>query len=523
MRLIGIGLLAFILIGAALMLSYLNVWQRGIHQVSNLITGPQLVFETSVPAPSKSRALKVSIYRRDAVNPIIMSGLPAYQNATFGLPIDARPTGGYLQINATFQVLKGVEGALRVSINNTRRGEVLLRTGEAKHSFKIALTPTDLAGQELDVSFSLVGAGSNVGCSAKTNVEASVEIEPSSMLFLTLNSPIESARDRVIASGGTVNVGWPAWLTPKRRSTQLIAAADLVRSNKRVSFIGGTQASALSTVELKSLATASVPTIQEDQKWPMKIAEKGPNSGVRRFYRRTSWRTRYDLKDYAEHEMPSTYDFAMMLGFLEENAHWTVMTTLNGRIVQMDVVPTGQLAFGAVVDLPTEFHDAVNVVEVTASSSSTQTGICNDGPELIAEMLTGTQLMGGGQSFTNGVAELQALMSSHTNVGIPDVPALTPAEAETATALIAAVLPGELKLKNTAQHINFIPFSRAALVDLGAKGINSIPDWLVYNDKDGKAVQAVLASPAAILALKQNPVTGVLVQFSNREVAQVTQ
>lgn len=523
MRLIGIGLLAFVLMGAAFTLSYLDAWQRSMHHLKGLVSGPQLVFETSAPLQSKFGSNETVIYRRDTATPIILSGLPAYQNAIFGLPVDTRPTQGYLQIDATYQVLSEVEGTLRISLNGTRRAEVLLRPGEVKKSVQIILTPADLAGDKIEVSFSMIGARPNAGCSAETSQVATVEIEPSSALFLALDSPIESARDRMISSSGAATVGWSPWFTATRRTNQMIAAAQLVRGNTKVNFVAGNAANVLTTPELKILAAEEGPIVEPPKQWPLAVASTGPNAGLRRFQRRVSWRTRYDLSEYEAYEMPATFDFDLLLGFLDADAYWTVTTSLNGRVVQMDKVPVGDTSFGATVDLPADLHEAVNVIEVTASSSQLLVGACNNGPELIAEMQSDAQLIGGGPSYLGKLSELRTTLAKRANVGMPEVPALTPAEAEAVALLIAAVLPEEMKIKKAPQWANITPFSRADLGVLSLEDDAAANGWLVYTHQDDDEIIAEPVSDAAIAALRLNPVTGILVQFSNPQTKQAGQ
>ena len=125
---IGIGLMGFLLAGVALLLSTMNLWERAQWAVQTKINGPQLVFETPAATPVSDQDTAV-VSRSNPDLSVILSGLPAYQSVTFDLPLNARPTSGYLQIDATLQVLAGVEGVLRVSIDNVRRGEMLLHPG----------------------------------------------------------------------------------------------------------------------------------------------------------------------------------------------------------------------------------------------------------------------------------------------------------------------------------------------------------------------------------------------------------
>jgi len=189
MRMIGIGLMGFLLAGVALLLSTMNILEKGQRYVSELTDGPQLIFEDR-KAVQRTDEHKAVVFRSGPNHPIILSGLPAYQGVAFALPVDARPTSGYLQIDVTSQVLEGVEGVLRISIDNARRGEMLLRPGEVGRSLQIPLSPTDFAGDQLVVSFSLQGTSARSYCSSDDGFEAIVEIETTSAVYLTLNRPL---------------------------------------------------------------------------------------------------------------------------------------------------------------------------------------------------------------------------------------------------------------------------------------------------------------------------------------------
>ncbi|MEP3295224.1 MAG: hypothetical protein ABJO27_01830, partial [Pseudoruegeria sp.] len=164
MRMIGIGLMGFLLAGVALLLSTMNIVERGQRYLNELTDGPQLVFEDRRALPA-AQANTATLYRSTPNHPLILSGLPSYQGVVFNMPMDARPTSGYLQIDATLQVLEGVQGVLRISIDNVRRGEMLLHPGEVGRSLRISLSPTDFARERLVVSFSLQGEGPHTFCS----------------------------------------------------------------------------------------------------------------------------------------------------------------------------------------------------------------------------------------------------------------------------------------------------------------------------------------------------------------------
>ena len=283
---IGIGLMGFLLAGVALLLSTMNILEKGQRYLNELADGPQLVFEnrTAVPAADVDTAV---VFRSNPSQPVILSGLPAYQGVAFNMPMDARPTSGYLQIDATLQVLEGVEGVLRISIDNTRRGEMLLRPGEVGRSLRIPLSPTDFTRDQLVVSFSLQGEGSGSQCSTDEGLEAVVEIETTSAVFLTLDRTLETARDRVNAWGQLVRVAWPGWLNHDERLRRLILATQFKQRGVETVLVDGHSVDALTTLELReALPFFSLPEHREQQSaWPRTIAIKGANSGLRRFHR----------------------------------------------------------------------------------------------------------------------------------------------------------------------------------------------------------------------------------------------
>ena len=129
--------MAFVLAGIALFLANSETLRLGARTLSEVALGPRLTFETTVQPKAASKSGAV-VYRTGPSVPLILSGFPAYQSAAFLMPIDARPTSGYLQINATVQALAGIEGVLRISIGNSKRAELLLRPGEGRDALCVS-------------------------------------------------------------------------------------------------------------------------------------------------------------------------------------------------------------------------------------------------------------------------------------------------------------------------------------------------------------------------------------------------
>ncbi|MEM8540115.1 MAG: hypothetical protein AAGF25_04090 [Pseudomonadota bacterium] len=448
MRLIGIGLLAFLLAGVVLLFSTLDIWQNGRRYIDEIIEGPQLVFETMAAVDSESEA-SASILRTGSNQPLVLSGLPSYQSAEFYLPMAARPTAGFLQIDATFQVSQGVEGVLRVSIDNAKRGEVLLRPGEVSRSLRIELTPSDLIRKKLVVSFSLQGQGANPVCSNADGIEAVVEIEASSALQLKLDQPLTNPGDQINAWGRVVRVAWPRWLKTTEGLRRLLIASDFKRNGINTAFIDRQDVEALTTVQLReaSIETATYVSKSSPTLWPIPLAAKGSNLGLRKFYRSTIWRERYDLRKAPGQKMPERLRLAVILGAQLDGAQWSLAVTLNNRLVFQEQVEATGGKYTANIGLPANFHKAKNVVEISATSTRHNEGECNRGPEFIAELLPETVLVAGNGTYADSLTKLRAQLAEAKVLAVNFASLPSAADASMASDLLAELVPETVALK----------------------------------------------------------------------------
>ncbi|MEO9826012.1 MAG: hypothetical protein ABJF50_16495 [Paracoccaceae bacterium] len=476
MRMIGIGLTGFLLAGIALLLSSMNILEKGQHYVREITGGPHLVFEHRTPARAQDVHQAV-ISRANPDHPVILSGLPAYQSVAFIMPVDARPTSGYLQIDATLQVLDGVEGVLRISIQNTRRGEMLLRPGEGGRSLQIPLSPTDFAGGKLVVSFSLQGTGLHLQCGPKDGVEAVVEIETTSAVYVTLDRPLQTERDQVHAWGNVVHVDWPGWLKKDDQLRRLVLATQLQRRGISPVFTT-TPDAGLKTAELRAVLP-EFPVIQATWNAQGDLALGAANIGLRRFYRQAAWRQRFDLGADAAQYLPTHVDLHMRFGRLLGDQHWAMTVALNERLVFQEHVPGAQTGFQASIDLPADILGANNTLEVVVTSTSPRRGDCDRGPELVAEMLPKSQLIVGDALFVSPLSELHAALENVGPVNVAMASGLTATDAKVVSRLLDQVIPIGAEFKPAGKKVHIHVLSPAhpvpALPDDG-------PIWLVRND-----------------------------------------
>jgi len=489
MRMIGIGLLAFLIAGAASAVTYFDIWARGLQAAHEILEEPQLVFGREQSTLSSANKAERTIIRAHSPNGLILSGFPAYQSASFSMPIDTRPTSGHLQIDATFQVLEGVEGALRVSINNTRRAEVLLRPGEAARSLQIVLTQQELAGERLVVSFSLLGHGAKLACGPDGAINAIVEIEATSGVFLTLATPLGSVRDRVITWGNQVRIAWPPSQSNAQRSDILALAAHIQRLGYSTHFVdqadtGMPQRAALAPSELTDAQDFAFTTRAKHLVWPTYFAKKGPNAGIRRFQRSTSWRVRYDLDRYQDFSMPDGLNLRISLGPPPAGAHWTLTTTLNARLIDIQVIDEAVQDHALQVDLPAAYQDRLNVIEITVTSSYDPEGLCNHGPELIAEIRAESHLWAGGSQFENELQKLRSQLANHVSFSLKTQHNISASDAQAATQLLANSLLAPMQRVQKDPDVLVTVLSRKKSLDIMA-ALPPHPDqtWLVYLDE----------------------------------------
>jgi hypothetical protein len=520
MRIIGLGLLALLLTGTALTLSGYDILQTGIERITDKASDTPLVFEPDTSGMDVSHGTQAGFLRIGASAPLILSGLPSYGTARFGLPITARPQSGYLQIDTTLQSLAGVEGLLRISIDNSRRGDILLAPGLVARSVQIPLTAEDLANEALNVSFSLIGNAPATGCSSDDHLAVVAEIEASSALVLTLDTPLNDVADRIIAWGDDTRIGWSQNLSAQDRAERLAMAGLLGRQGASVSFH---ETNGLGMDALRSAYDNGRPSRSRrlsDRSFPMPLQA---NSGLREFKNSTTWRNRYKLDEANGAEIPGRLDLNLRLGPLSQDAQWTVSATLNGRLLMADILPIGTRDFASSLDLPTEDQGSTNLIEVSATSSQNLPGKCNDGPDLIAELTESSVLMGSGEILTGPLTELRSVLQAYGTLSVSAAADMTAADAQTYARMIATTLPDTVSLEAASGNADITPLTRAQTAALTQADIADTSAWVVYRDADLGTLRAEPGASYAMIAVAARAPLALLIKPHHQRTAEVTQ
>ncbi len=345
----------------------------------------------------------VIVRRANVETPLILSGLPAYQSAAFYLPIEANPVAGYLQVDATLQSLSGVEGVLRVSIDNVKRAELLLAPGEMRRSFQVQLTPEDIAQERLNVSFSLQGTGPHGPCDTAEGIETSVEIEPSSALYLTLDRPMTTPYDAVLVQGRSLNIAWDY----QGQAARILAARDAQLAGLAPSF----DETGLSPEQTSEIARHfSQNKAQPRFAWSRSLAPWSPIYDARGFSQSQSWRIKYDMMQGQDMRLPERLELSMMLDRQTGAGPWQVYVLLNGMLV--DQIETAGGALTRSVTLPAQQHQRENVLELIATSMNDTTHSCTQQREVFAQVDTATDLIPGPHVYSDGLITVRAALAN---------------------------------------------------------------------------------------------------------------
>ena len=211
---------------------------------------------------------------------------------------------------------------LRITIGNTRRAEVLLHPGEAARAVRIELTSADLTRSRLVVSFSLQGTGANLVCTNDHSVEAVVEIETTSALFLALDAPLETPRDRTIAWGDQLRIEWTG------DTSSLLQAVDARRANISVLFVPEAGLGHHETAQaLRHLLANRGQMPFFEFAWSEAMDPTGNLYGLRRFEQTYTWRIPYNMDRAQRLNLPRALELAMFLPPHPMGADWQITVT----------------------------------------------------------------------------------------------------------------------------------------------------------------------------------------------------
>lgn len=503
MRLIGLGLLAFVLAGVLILLGQGGAFKSGWTKLSG---GDQQQFsdyEGAAGQGSDTSGTSVFTTGQDSDMPLILSGLPSYAGLVFHLPTDSRPISGRYELVYSSRITEGVEGVLRVSINGVKRADILLNQSKGQQKAEIELTASELSTGALDVGLSLQGRGEIAQCSPNDSIAAVVEIKPESGLRLELAKAVETTSDRLSLWGGRVPVSWNKRKGNEDALVTLVHGARLVQKGYLLHFgPNGLDSAALTKLSGEAKPYSDV-FIQPA--YPIPFTGKNINRGMRKFDRQTSWRYHYSVTDLPNQILPSALDMRLVVGPAGNDARYDVTVSLNDHMLFSRRLSPQTERVSQSIALPAALHQADNKVEISLASGDGNHNRCGTDTQSIAELLPETVLKGGGQRASDSLSLLRTKLSAVDTVALlGEID--TAVDAQAVAQLLGQLDPRGLSFVTgrTAAKIRIV--SGDIVAAIAKEGVQP-NDWIVYRslDRDGgvvaRPVGEIVTLPSAAVAL----------------------
>lgn len=480
MKLIGLGLLTFLLAGLLIFLgqsgAFSNAQDRARGDNQQQFSDPQRMSVQGIELTGK----EVFGAALDTKTPLILSGLPSYTGQRFHLPTDARPVSGQYILSFSSRIAEGLEGVLRVTINGTKRADILLSDDKSlglnkKRKVSVELMASELVSGVLDIGLSLQGRGPIAKCTPDDAIAAVVEIDPESGLQLTLSKPVETSVDKLALWGGRVPVAWLPGQSASDKSVSIIYASRLVQKGYSPYFthngINNEQLAKL-TNEASLYSNLTIPTT-----YPIPLTSDSANQGVRRFDRQTSWRYRYSADALPGKLLPAALELRMALGPTGGNSQYNLVVTLNEHMLLAQRIAPQVERINQSIVLPPALQKTQNNLEITLVDTSRDELRCGSTSQSVAELLPETVLRSGGAPAKDGLFELKSLLLSGGDATFSGM-STTPVDASAATELLAALDPQRLTFGKKDGPI----VMRLVTGDIAKQSKSS--DWIVYHSAE---------------------------------------
>jgi hypothetical protein len=508
MRLIGIGLLAFLLAGVLVLLGQGGAFKAGWSKLSGSEQQQFADYEGAVEHGSDTGGTDVFTTGQDSDTPLILSGLPSYAGRIFRLPIDSRQINGRYELLFTSRVTEGVEGVLRVSINGIKRADILLNQSKVQQKVQIELTASELSSSALDVGLSLQGRGPIAQCSPDDSIAAVVEIKPKSGLRLELAKPVETTRDRLALWGGRVPVRWDSAKGNADRLATIVHGARVMQKGYSLHF-GRTGLDSNALNKLSGEANAYRDDFIQAG-YPIPLTSNEINRGMRKFDRQTSWRYHYSARDLPDQTLPSALDMRLAVGPTGNDARYDVTVSLNEHMLFSRRLAPQTERISQSISLPAALQQADNKLEISLATADANDVRCGTETQSIAELLSDAILKPGVQKASDNLSILRMKLLATRDV------ALTGAIDTAVDARAAAQLLSELDPRD----LSFVTGSKAATIHIVIGDIRAAVakkraqpnDWIVFRSLDRSA--GVVALPVGKIDSRSNPAVALLISLS---------
>lgn len=456
-RLLAVAVLVFVIVGFSMIYSRDTAFRYGVSTFFGNSWGALGRTVSAIPGlggiagEPKLTATELRMLRPKQRSWIGLTGFPDQTEIRFPVPVAGGFLEGELDLRFDVQLAQSGDGLLSISVNGTRRSEIVLNTGHNAYDVRIPLDASDLLANHVLVKLSTRGttkSGQNCPTDA-ANSGAAVSVLPESAMILrsmreskhpetllmTMAEPLkiqlgtdeEAQAIAVWTMQRMRRAGVEAILVDKMQASPSIevidhGAVEVSRArNGNVVLAGNdgvTRAIAFHRADLRPPEGLTA--------WPVSASQLTTETTVRNFLGSQRWTIPYSIADLPLGRMPTNFGLALKTSTQPEEFEWEVRVSLNGNLLQSDRFAGSIADISMDIALPTRLQGLSNTLVIELIDTSPNQSICRAGPDAQAQLLPQSALTADGPQPTDGWGALvrqlaEAAMVSPGNHGLFDV------------------------------------------------------------------------------------------------------
>lgn len=504
-RLLAVAVLVFVIVGFSMIYSRDTAFRYGVSTFLGNSWGALGRTFSAIPGlggnagEPKLTATELKLLRPKQRSWIGLTGFPDETEIRFPVPVAGGFLDGELDLRFDAQLAQSGDGLLSISVNGTRRSEIVLNTGHNAYDVRIPLDAGDLLANHVLVELSTRGttkSGQNCPTDA-ANSGAAVSVLPESAMIL--RSMRESRHPDTVLMTMAEPLKIQLGTTEEAQAIAVWTMQRMKRSGVEAILVDRMQASPSievidhGPVEVSRGRNGNVVLAGNDgiaraiafhradlrppdglTAWPVSAAQLTTETKVENFLGAKRWTIPYNIADLPLGRMPTNFSLALKTSTQPEDFEWEVRVSLNENLLQSSRFAGSIADINMDIALPTRVQGLSNKLVIELIDTSPNQSICRAGPDAQAQLLPETALTADGPQPTDGWGALvrqlaEAAMVSPGNHGLVDV----------SQATRAATMLGQ-----------FLPMQANTLVT-----------------PDAAAVTITLVDKASLIALLQSPGT----------------
>lgn len=526
LRLLGIAILVFLLVGFAMIYSRDSGFRYG---VSSFLSGTGGAISRGFAdlvgsgggAGEQLEMASLRITRPDQSRWVGLAGFPDQTEVHFPMPRLGGHVEGRFDLLFDVQLAQGGDGLLTINVNGERRSEIVLNTGNNGYEVSIPLQPSDFLGERIVLGLAARGT-TNSGQICPTdaaNSGSAISLLPESALVLNTLQAASEPETALIATPEPLRI----YLGDDRRAqtAAVWAAQHMARAGVLSEFVddplmpgkiivtdlqgapvgldlGGNiilnGAAGVNRAIDFHRADAMAPATVSG--WPIGAGQLTTETMARNFRGSKRWVLPYKIADLPGGLTPTRLDLALRTSLLAADYEWVVRVSLNGNLLETSRLPGNVPDIRLSIDMPTNLQGLNNSLLVELVDTSPNQSICRAAPDAQAQLLPETVLALSGPQPQSGWGALVRKLSQAEAIAPGNRGLVNIDQARRAAAMLMQFLPAD---GNVAFAPDGLPMTIAVL-DKAAMG-----SFLETFDKDRSGqtwyINAVSGNPVNPLGL----------------------